>query len=204
MEASTLSYEDVAEALESRARRRETVTYNDLADELGLRRVNNLFKGHPLEAFFQQLDAWDAIEGQPFRTALVVHKGDGRPGRGFFDSLEVCRATNITEPQEENTWQEELKNLYHYYDPSRNQTVASVRLTHAQERRLSDLAVRCQKTLAQVIEANLTWLIKHVEHECQIIKAAEEYIRNGNTFTSAQVFNMHKKYILETESEREN
>jgi hypothetical protein len=90
MDDCLLTYEQPAESLEQKACDRQTVTYNELAAELGLARVNNMFANHPLSAFFEQIDAVDSLERQPFRTALVVQKATAGLAADFLGLFRCC------------------------------------------------------------------------------------------------------------------
>lgn len=81
-------------------RARAVVTYNGLADALGLPRVNEGWRGHPFCKVFEELDDEDAKAGRPFRTALVINDTYNMPGEGFFHTLQQMKKLKV--PRDEN------------------------------------------------------------------------------------------------------
>lgn len=187
MDARLLTYEQLADSLEQKARDRKTVTYNELAAELGLPRVNNMFANHPFSDFFEQIDAVDSLERQPFRTALVVQKTSGRPGSGFFKSLSLLRGIEITQSSEEQIWQSEIDRLFTYYDPARERRTLSIRLTHAQAKRLEAVAHSYGRTPEDLVERTFSKTLSHLEEEYRIIAEGDAAMDRGEFFTHEEV-----------------
>lgn len=181
MEPCSLTYEQLAECLERKARVRRTVTYNDLAEELGLPRVGNLFANYPLNAFFEQIDAVDSLEKQPFRTALVVQKVSGRPGDGFFTSLSQLREVTIPSQDEEQVWKSEIDQLFSYYDPARDIKTLKITLTHSQAKRLEEIVALYGRPAESLVERTFSELLSHLEEEFDAIAEADAQIARGSS-----------------------
>ena len=196
MEICSLSYEKLADCLEQKARDCQTITYNDLATELGLPPVNNMFGNHPFKAFFEQIDAVDSLEQQPFRTALVVQKATGRPGSGFFKSLSEIRGIEVAPADEEQTWQSEIDKLFAYHDPVRERRTLSIKLTHAQARRLEAVAASYGRTAEELVERTFSETLSHLEEEYRIIAEGDAAINRGEFLTHEEVFS-HLESVLE-------
>jgi hypothetical protein len=56
MDRITVTFEQVAAALEAKAAARQTIAYNDFADLVGLPRPNNMFRNNAVSAYFEQID----------------------------------------------------------------------------------------------------------------------------------------------------
>jgi len=186
-DACSLTFEELAGCLEEKARLRQTITYNDLAAELGLSPVNNLFANHPLKPFFEQIDAVDSLERQPFRTALVVQRTTGRPGSGFFRSLSLLRGIEIAPADEAQTWQNEIDQLFAYYDPARERRTLSIRLTHAQAERLEAVAASYGRTPEDLVERTFSETLSHLEKEYRIIAEGDAAMDRGEFYTHEEV-----------------
>jgi predicted transcriptional regulator len=187
MDDCLLTYEQLADSLEQKARDRQTVTYNGLAAELGLARVNNMFANHPLSAFFEQIDAVDSLEQQPFRTALVVQKATSRPGSGFFKSLSLLRGIEIAPADEEQTWQNEIDQLFAYYDPARERRTLLIRLTHAQAQRLEAVAASYSRTPEDLVERTFSETLSRLEEEHRIVAEGDAAMDRGEFYTHQEV-----------------
>jgi len=196
MDDCLLTYEELAESLEQKARDRQTATYNRLAAELGLPRVNNMFANHPFKPFFEQIDAVDSLERQPFRTALVVQKTTGRPGSGFFKSLSLLRGIEIAPADEEQTWQNEIDQLFAYYDPARQRRTLSIRLTHAQAERLEAVAALYSRTPEGLIERTFSETLSHLDQEYRTVAERRSEIDRGEFLTHDEVM-AHMESLLE-------
>ena len=93
-----------------RARRGRTMTYTDLCNEIEAIR----FDPHDprLPHFLGQISTEEDAAGRGMITAVVVHKHDGQPGKGFF---ELARSLGRQVNDEEATWIAELKLLRNIY-----------------------------------------------------------------------------------------
>lgn len=188
MNPTSLSFEELAAALELRATRRQTITYNNLAAELRLPPVNNMFSNHALNSFFEQIDWNDAEEQRPFRTAVVVLKSSGRPGAGFYKSVEHHRGIQIPESSHAEFWDKEIADLFDYYAPGQAKTKVQIELSRAQTSRLMCLCDHAKRTPEMLIESRLTTLLGFLEHDFAMIREADEQIARGEVFTSEEVF----------------
>jgi hypothetical protein len=65
--------------------------------------------GHDFHGLLGQLSEESDEEGKGMISALVVHKEDGRPGKGFF-TLASALGRNVSDP--DKCWSEELKHVY--------------------------------------------------------------------------------------------
>ena len=68
--------------------------------------------GHDFHALLGQLSKESDAEGKGMISALVVHKEDERPGKGFF-SLAKDLGRDISDP--EKCWSEEVIRVYGAY-----------------------------------------------------------------------------------------
>lgn len=93
-------------AMIRRARRGRTMSYTDLCEEIEAIR----FDPHDprLPHFLGQISTEEDAAERGMLTAVVVHKHDGQPGKGFF---ELARQLGRTVLNEEQTWVEELRRI---------------------------------------------------------------------------------------------
>lgn len=105
-----LAKEQAKAAMIKRARRGRTMTYTDLCNEIEAIR----FDPHDsrLPHFLGQISTEEDQKGRGMLTAVVVHKHDGQPGKGFY---ELARRLGRTVVEEERTWVEELDRLREIY-----------------------------------------------------------------------------------------
>lgn len=98
------------DAMRERARRGRTMTYTDLCNEIEAIR----FDPHDprLPHFLGQISTEEDGDGRGMLTAVVVHKHDGQPGKGFF---ELARTLGRRVLDEEDTWIAELRQLQVIY-----------------------------------------------------------------------------------------
>jgi hypothetical protein len=97
-----------------RASRGRTMTYTDLCNEIEA----ICFDPHDLRLphFLGQISTEEDEQGRGMLTAVVVHKHDGQPGKGFYA---LARSLGRAVIDEERTWIEELAKLRDYYSPPR-------------------------------------------------------------------------------------
>ena len=105
----------VREHLKEFARRRETITYRDLAKELEVQPPNTIRQvAHALEVLMQE----DHGSGAPFLAAMVVSKvRNGLPAPVFFSfarSLGRFRGSD-TGPETQTYHDRELKNAWDHW-----------------------------------------------------------------------------------------
>jgi len=100
-------------AWQNRARRGRTMTYTDLCSEIEAIH----FDPHDprLPHFLGQIATEEYAEGRGKLTAVVVHKHDRYPGKGFF---ELARFLGRRALVEEDTWIAELRRLQEIYGGS--------------------------------------------------------------------------------------
>lgn len=98
--------EEARRSMVKRARRGRTMTYTDLCNEI----ETIQFDPHDqrLPHFLGQISTEEDSEGRGMLTAVVVHKHDGQPGKGFF---ELARSLGRRVLVEEDTWITELRRL---------------------------------------------------------------------------------------------
>jgi hypothetical protein len=107
---------DVGQFLEQQAKLGAPITYGDL-----IRRFPDLpplgphWKSHPLCSIFGELDDEDIVKERPFRTALVFAKETGRPGQGFFETMQNLGGITVLKSEQDKIWTEALKVLIAYY-----------------------------------------------------------------------------------------
>ena len=65
--------------------------------------------GHDFHGLLGQLSEESDQEGKGMISALVVHKEDGQPGKGFF-TLAKTLGRDVSDP--DKCWSEELKRVY--------------------------------------------------------------------------------------------
>ena len=96
------------------AERQQTITYGDLAKSI--RSVHFDPHGDDFRHFLGQL-SWEAdISGRGMITALVVHSGDQKPGKGFFN---LARHLGRNVSDLDKCWVEELQRVHSDFAKSR-------------------------------------------------------------------------------------
>lgn len=91
------------EAIKILVRQRNLVTYSDLAARM--RSITFDPHGHDFHALLGQISIDEDAAGRGMLSALVVHKDDGKPGRGFFD---LARDLGRDVGDEEMCWAREV------------------------------------------------------------------------------------------------
>src|SRR5437773_1992567 len=87
------------------ARQRATTTYAEAARLAGLD-VDDAEDRGRLAASLRAVSTAEHAAGRPLLTAVVVHRGRGRPGRGFFD---LARTLGLYSGEEDEAfWAAEL------------------------------------------------------------------------------------------------
>jgi hypothetical protein len=97
-------------AMVKRARLGRTMTYTDLCNKIGA----ISFDPHDprLPHFLGEISREEDAEGRGMLTAVVVHKHDGQPGKGFF---ELARSLGRRVVSEEDAWIAEINKLRDIY-----------------------------------------------------------------------------------------
>lgn len=97
-------------AMTKRARLGRTMTYTDLCNEISA----ISFDPHDprLPHFLGEISTEEDAEGRGMLTAVVVHKHDGQPGKGFF---ELARSLGRPVVNEEDAWITEINKLQDIY-----------------------------------------------------------------------------------------
>lgn len=76
----------------------KTITYAELARQTAIPGPHRI---HKLTVFLETLMERDALLGAPLRSAVVVSRTHGMPGRGFFDKLhELGLASPAEDPRQ--------------------------------------------------------------------------------------------------------
>ncbi len=106
--------EKVGSFLEQKAKLGNPINYTDVVNAFpDCPCLSGSWHGHPLCPIFGILDEEDHAANRPWRTALVVCKGENRPGNGFFEAIARLRGT-VTEDKDA-IWTHEYERLIDYY-----------------------------------------------------------------------------------------
>ncbi len=98
---------EISEILVETARRRATITYQQLTERLT---VAQLAPNDPsLAPLLREISEAEDAAGRGLLTAVVVRRDTGRPGRGFY-ALASQRGRDTTSPAA--CWQDELQRVY--------------------------------------------------------------------------------------------
>lgn len=92
--------------LRQRAKRCDLITYSELASKISAVQMEP--HDPRLAHFLGELSADEHEGGRPLITALVVHKHDLQPGKGFFD---LSRSLGYSFLDEIEFWSEQLDRL---------------------------------------------------------------------------------------------
>ena len=106
--------------LESVARSKQLVTYQEIVTKFSLLPLHGNWNSHPLSQIFETLDQEDANKKRPFRTSVVVHtdKNNMIPGNGYFEALERLKSTPCrNEAARQAAWITELNAAYSFNWP---------------------------------------------------------------------------------------
>lgn len=87
-----------------------TMTYTDLCAEIDAIHFNP--HDPQLPHFLGQISTEEDEAGRGMLTAVVVHKHDGQPGRGFF---ELARTLGRRVLNEDDAWIAEINKLREFY-----------------------------------------------------------------------------------------
>jgi NADH:ubiquinone oxidoreductase subunit len=110
-----VNLDKLARFLEDRARRRRTVYYSELVEQLGLPPLDGAWVGHPLERAFDALDREDAEKHRPFRTSMVISKEKNMPGDGYFKALAELKGVHAkSDKQRLEAFSNELSEAMNY------------------------------------------------------------------------------------------
>jgi len=89
-------HEQIYARLQVVARAQRTITYSEIAPLAGLDMERQEDRDR-IAAILDEISRHEHAEGRPLLSAVVVHKGDGTPGDGFFKmarSVEVMQASD--------------------------------------------------------------------------------------------------------------
>ncbi len=81
-------YDELYKKLREVARNRNTLHYEDIAPLLGLRMADPADRVR-IGQILGEISKLETNAGRPMLSAVVTHKGDERPGGGFFELAEV-------------------------------------------------------------------------------------------------------------------
>ncbi len=104
--------EEARRAIRDVASSRELIFYSDLVKRI--RSCDLEPYGEPLAKMLGEISTEEDAAGFGLVTAVVVRKEDGRPGRGFFETLARDRGRVFpdTEAGRDRFWVEELERVY--------------------------------------------------------------------------------------------
>ncbi len=77
-------YDELYEKLREVARKQKTVHYEDIAPMLGLKMEDPADRVR-IGQILGEISKQENNDGRPMLSAVVTHKGDERPGTGFFE-----------------------------------------------------------------------------------------------------------------------
>jgi hypothetical protein len=92
--------------LTQRARRGDPITYSDLVNKITAVRMEP--HDTRLAHFLGEVSTEEHEAGRPLITALVVHKHDLQPGKGFFD---LSRSLGFSFIDETAFWSDQIERL---------------------------------------------------------------------------------------------
>ncbi|WP_064683280.1 hypothetical protein [Rhizobium bangladeshense] len=92
--------------LRERAKRGDPITYSDLVSKISAVRMEP--HDPRLAHFLGEISAEEHEVGRPLITALVVHKHDLQPGKGFF---ELSRSLGYSFVDEIEFWSDQIDRL---------------------------------------------------------------------------------------------
>jgi hypothetical protein len=102
--------EEAKRILVRRAKRGSPITYSDFVSQI----VTVIMDAHDtrLAHFLGQISESEHFDGRPLLTALVVHKHDLWPGKGFF---ELARSLGYSVVDETAFWSDQVEKLKSYW-----------------------------------------------------------------------------------------
>lgn len=92
--------------LKQRAKRGDPITYSDLVKKITVLRMEP--HDTRLAQFLGEISTEEHGAGRPLITALVVHKHDLQPGKGFF---ELSRSLGYSFVDEIEFWSDQIERL---------------------------------------------------------------------------------------------
>ena len=90
-------HEQIYERLQAVARDQRTVHYSEIAPLAGLD-MERPEDRNRIAAILDEISRHEHANGRPLLSAVVVHKGDGTPGDGFF---KMARSVGAMHPGED-------------------------------------------------------------------------------------------------------
>jgi hypothetical protein len=97
------------------ARYRGTITYQEVAEAMGITPTG----GHMAKEVGRIADEISEDEhraGRPMLSAILVHKGDGKPGKGFFDlAKDLGKLQEDSGEMKHRFWEEEKRAIYDFW-----------------------------------------------------------------------------------------
>jgi len=103
--------QSVYEKLKQVARARGLVTYGEIAPLAGLGITSP--RDPRLGKILREICAYETQHGRPMLGAVVVHKADRRPGKGFFKGAGALGL--FFEGDKLAFWEHELNRVHHYW-----------------------------------------------------------------------------------------
>lgn len=95
--------EEVRDILISKAKQQDLITYTDLVTQMTTIRLEP--DSYALPRLLWEVTSKECASGRGMLTAIVVHKDDNRPGKGFF---EAARSLGKNVSDEDLFWAKEV------------------------------------------------------------------------------------------------
>lgn len=97
------------------AQKQKTLTYKDIAEVMpDVPEDGENYMANETGAMSGAISKEMKENGHPMLSALIVHSGDGKPGKGFYDLAESLGKLEDGD-NKEKFWQEELDRVYKYW-----------------------------------------------------------------------------------------
>jgi hypothetical protein len=102
--------EEMRQLLAEYARQERTVSYSELVFNLHTIKLDP--DSYALAHLLGEISTEEDVAGRGMLSAIVVHKEDKRPGKGFF---ELARRLGRDTTESDSCWIKELNHLYNYW-----------------------------------------------------------------------------------------
>ena len=94
------------------ARKERTITYGEIANIIGLDMSNPLHRKE-IGDLLGEISRYEVLHGRPMLSAVVIHKENNRPGKGFF---QLAQELGIYDGSDDSKFfVEELKKVYQHW-----------------------------------------------------------------------------------------
>ncbi len=107
--------QDIYDELTTVARHERTISYENLSLKVGLNMALEVDRIR-IARTLDEIHKHEAELERPMISALIVHKGDGYPGRRFYECARDLRRLRATdEDSEVEFWVREVRAVYNYW-----------------------------------------------------------------------------------------